>query len=98
MTRTRLGARVDGPPHEDGAPGDEDYCLEVLAPECPAGNAPAMRWARDDAAPLLMMRLIAYDYRSVDYRKSRTPAGTRLVLGDKYPEIAFAPDCSARCP
>ena len=65
---------------------------------CPDGDAPSIRWGAQDLHPLLMMRLIAYDYETVDYRQERTPAGTKRVLGDKYPEIAFASDCSARCP
>eukprot|EP00629_Pelagomonadales_sp_RCC1024_P015162 CAMPEP_0119268094 /NCGR_PEP_ID=MMETSP1329-20130426/5986_1 /TAXON_ID=114041 /ORGANISM="Genus nov. species nov., Strain RCC1024" /LENGTH=365 /DNA_ID=CAMNT_0007268045 /DNA_START=158 /DNA_END=1251 /DNA_ORIENTATION=+ len=84
--------------HYRGNGDGGSYCLEVLAPECPRSDAPAMKWAAGNEQPLLIARLMAYDFATVDYRRTRTPAGTARLLGDMYPNITFAADCSARCP
>ena len=90
---------------DDGAPfyalnrTGTEYCLEVLAPDCPKNRAvPTIKWSAGNRHPLLLARLIAYNFEEVDYRRTRTPEGSKRLLGDMYPEISFAPDCSARCP
>mmetsp|Transcript_6169 Transcript_6169/g.9191 ORF Transcript_6169/g.9191 Transcript_6169/m.9191 type:complete len:351 (+) Transcript_6169:1272-2324(+) len=84
-------ATDDALPFYEFIQSDGSYTISVASASYSGSVSNAtIRWKTDNQFPLVLMRIITYDYNVVNYTGPLSPAQTQMLIPDIYPSAKFS--------